>query len=324
MHKEYALNKFFPLGLFIILVTSSVFAKETVLPTKFENNQIFLVPTLSDNTPVRFFTDTGGGFNAISKELYEIYKWPTLLKIDGKDKVALSAMPNFQKGKSIPIGGINNYMEGHLFIESQENISKNSKVDGFLGGRWHAEKIIKFDYINKSMSVYNSIDNVGIEQFHCLKLGFQKDDEKYTTAFPSIEIKVLDTILPMLFDTGATARLSTEAKVILENNSSEIGTSYIVSSIFDKWRNENPKWQVIKNADLLSGEAMIKVPEVQIGSITVGPVWFTRRADENFHDFMSSMMDRKVEGAIGGSLLKYLRVVIDYPKEIAYVSDKSA
>ncbi|MGS0690430.1 hypothetical protein [Shewanella sp. 30m-9] len=318
------MNKFFPLGLFIILVTSSVFAKETVLPTKFENNQIFLVPTLSDNTPVRFFTDTGGGFNAISKELYEIYKWPTLLKIDGKDKVALSAMPNFQKGKSIPIGGINNYMEGHLFIESQENFSKNSKVDGFLGGRWHAEKIIKFDYINKRMSVYNSIDNVGIEQFHCLKLGFQKDDEKYTTAFPSIEIKVLDTILPMLFDTGATARLSTEAKVILENNSSEIGTSYIVSSIFDKWRNENPKWQVIKNADLLSGEPMIKVPEVQIGSITVGPVWFTRRADENFHDFMSSMMDRKVEGAIGGSLLKYLRVVIDYPKEIAYVSDKSA
>ena len=68
---------------------------------------------------------------------------------------------------------------------------------------------------------------------------------------------------------------------------------------------------------------MIKVPEIQIGSITVGPVWFTRRADENFHDFMSSMMDRKVEGAVGGSLLKYLQVVIDYPKEIAYVSDKN-
>ena len=300
-----------------------VLAKETVLPAKFENNQIFLVPTLPDNTQIRFFTDTGGGFNAISKELYEIYKWPTLVKIDGKDKVVLSAMPNFQEGKSIPMGGTNNFMEGHLFIESQENISKTSKVDGFLGARWHAEKIIKFDYINKSMSVYNSIDSVGIEQFHCLKLGFQKYDEKYTYAFPSIEIKVLDTILPMLFDTGATAKLSNEAKIILESNSTEIGTSYIVSSIFDKWRNENPKWQVIENADLLSGEAMIKVPEIQIGSITVGPVWFTRRADENFHDFMSSMMDRKVEGAVGGSLLKYLQVVIDYPKEIAYVSDKN-
>ncbi|NQZ21759.1 MAG: hypothetical protein HRT53_06820 [Colwellia sp.] len=317
------MNKLFTFGLFIILVTSSVLAKETILPAKFENNQIFLVPTLPDNTQIRFFTDTGGGYNAISKELYEIYKWPTLVKIDGKDKVVLSAMPNFQEGKSIPKGGTNNFMEGHLFIESQENISKTSKVDGFLGGRWHAEKIIKFDYINQSMAIYDSIDDVGIEQYHFLKLGFQKQDEQYTYAFPSIEIKVLDTIFPMLFDTGATAKLSNEAKIILESNSTEIGTSYIVSSIFDKWRNENPKWQVIENADLLSGEAMIKVPEIQIGSITVGPVWFTRRADENFHDFMSSMMDRKVEGAVGGSLLKYLQVVIDYPKEIAYVSDKN-
>jgi hypothetical protein len=48
-----------------------------------------------------------------------------------------------------------------------------------------------------------------------------------------------------------------------------------------------------------------------------GPVWFTRRPDPNFHQFMSQFMDRQVEGALGGSALKFFRVTVDYPRAVA-------
>ena len=212
-------------------------------------------------------------------------------------------------------------MEGHLYITEKDNLSISGNEDGFLGGRWHAEKIILFDYIDHKMSIFDTMSDVNVEQFDVIDLGFQKKDGKYTRAFPSIEIKILGVTLPMLFDTGATAKLSENAKTVLNSKDTLIGTSYVVASTFDKWKRNNPTWLVIDGADELANESMIRVPQIQIGTRTVGPVWFTRRKDYNFHTFMSSMMDQKVEGAIGGSLLKYLRVIIDYPNEIAYISN---
>jgi hypothetical protein len=313
------MNKLLLIVLGFSLVASDILAKERLLPAKFENNQIYLLPTLLDNKQVKFFTDTGGGWNVITKELQQTYKLKTITKKSDNGNVLLCEMPHFVQGKSIPIGGLNNFMEGYLFIRDKEKISPFSNIDGALGGRWHAEKIISFDYINKKMSILESISELNIKKYDEIKLGFQKHNGVYTSAFPRIEIKVLGKALPMLFDTGATARLSVKAKQVLKNKSDAVGTSYIVSSLFDKWQRENPSWLVIKKADKLLNESMIQVPEVQIGDQTIGPVWFTRRQDNNFHEYMSSYMDKKIEGAIGGSLLKYLRIIIDYPNEKAYI-----
>lgn len=62
---------------------------------------------------------------------------------------------------------------------------------------------------------------------------------------------------------------------------------------------------------------MIEVPSVKIAGLDSGPTWFTRRPDSAFHQFMSSMMDRRVEGALGGSLLQYFVVTVDYAQAIA-------
>lgn len=141
-------------------------------------------------------------------------------------------------------------------------------------------------------------------------------------AFPSIDIEVQGKIIPVLFDTGASAWPSDAAKPILGLDGTRVATSFIVASIFDEWRQKNSDWLVIENACTFSNEPMIRVPKLKIGDVIIGPVWFTRREDSNFHNYMSSMMDRKIEGAIGGSTLKYTRVVIDYPNEVAYISDK--
>ena len=38
---------------------------------------------------------------------------------------------------------------------------------------------------------------------------------------------------------------------------------------------------------------------------TVGPVWFAKRKEENFTQFMSKWMDKTIHGAIGGSCFQY-------------------
>ena len=67
----------------------------------------------------------------------------------------------------------------------------------------------------------------------------------------------------------------------------------------------------------MTPKAMIEVPNVTVAGYTIGPVWFTRRPDKNFHEFMSKFMDRKVEGALGGSALRYFRVTVDYRNAVA-------
>lgn len=59
-------------------------------------------------------------------------------------------------------------------------------------------------------------------------------------------------------------------------------------------------WLVIENGCRVSNQDIIRVPAITVGKTTIGPVWFTRRPDPNFHQFMSSMMDRRIYGALGG------------------------
>lgn len=65
---------------------------------------------------------------------------------------------------------------------------------------------------------------------------------------------------------------------------------------------------------------MIRVPSVTVAGHTVGPVWFAQRPDSNFRKMMPELMDKPIEGALGGSALQYFRVVIDYPGAAAYFS----
>jgi hypothetical protein len=94
-------------------------------------------------------------------------------------------------------------------------------------------------------------------------------------------------------------------------------TSFITANVFEKWRKRHPEWRVIEGAEKRSGEAIIEVPKIVVGGYTVGPVWFTRRADRNFHEYMSQWMDKRIEGALGGNALCHFRVSVDYPRAFA-------
>ena len=69
---------------------------------------------------------------------------------------------------------------------------------------------------------------------------------------------------------------------------------------------------------------MIEVPRVTVTDYAVGPVWFARRPDANFAQWMSSMRDKPIVGAFGGSGLRYFRLVLDYPKATAWITPTTA
>lgn len=305
--------------IFIAFVMSAnIAAKE--LPSKFQDNLIYLTPKLKDGTSLRIFTDTGGGWNAISKDLTDKYGWPLYEKQSDKSLIYLTDMPGFSHEASIPLGGLNNWLEGKLQVVPKLKLSKSNDIDGSFGGRWHAEKIIDFNYLSNSISNLDSLPNTS--KFTKVDVGFQKNaDGNYTTAFPSIDIEVDGKFIPMLFDTGASAWPTGEARKILKLDGTQVATSFIVASIFDEWVDKYPEWLVIDNACTFSKSPMIRVPKIKLGEQFIGPVWFTKRADHNFHNFMSSMMDRRVSGALGGSALNYVRIIVDYPNETAYVAN---
>lgn len=312
-----------PALLFFSLACFGVLA-EKVLPTEFSNNRITLVPKLLDGTKLKFYSDTGGGFNAIARELQQQYAWPEIKKNTGKEEVTLTPMPKFQPDASIPLAGLNNFMEGHLFVVPQAELrGLGPRLNGFLGGRWHAEKIVRFDYPGKSMSILDGIHELDTTGFNKVKLGFQKDhNNNYTMAFPRMEIEVSGRKHQMLFDTGATSILTEAAIKQTKNTGKLFGTSFMAASVFDQWRVQNPDWLVVEKGEAYSGSSLIRVPVISIAGQEVGPVWFTRREDNNFHDYMSSMMDEQIDGALGGSGLQYFEIVVDYPGERAYFKAK--
>jgi len=124
--------------------------------------------------------------------------------------------------------------------------------------------------------------------------------------------------IDFLFDTGATNILPEEVlKQIGDGRPANRATSFLTRSTFEKWRSKHPEWRSFDNIRTLSGKAMIEVPRVTVGGFTVGPVWFTVQSDSAFHTYMAQWMDKQTEGALGGSLLHYLRVSVDWPNAAA-------
>jgi hypothetical protein len=147
------------------------------------------------------------------------------------------------------------------------------------------------------------------------KIGFKKNgNQEDIFGHPSMSIEVNGEVIDVLFDTGASMLLSDSGKKEMNTSARTIGGSFIAASIFDKWRKDHPEWKYYKELD--NKTDAIEVPILKIGGIEVGPVLFSRRADENWSEGMIHSMDKVVKGAIGGSAFKYFKVTIDYNSEL--------
>lgn len=297
---------------FLALAGPVAEADRVRVPAEFVHDQVWVAPTL-DGERLRFFTDTGGGWNAISDSLAQ----RLALVREKTEGGELVAWPSFDEGAGIPAAPPY-FMDGRLAVAPQEQLSG---ADGFLGGRWFADGVWEFDYPNGRLYRLAGF-TADADLPHRAALGFQTNDAgERTMHFPSIEVEIDGEILPMLYDSGATATTTdNSASIFGVAPGTNVGTSFIEHEVFERWTKAHPDWRVIEAADLKGKQErrMIEVPEVTIAGLSVGPVWFSEQPKGAFQSYMARMMDRPTWGALGGSALKYFRVVIDYPGSAAY------
>jgi hypothetical protein len=199
-------------------------------------------------------------------------------------------------------------------------ISFAAGTDGLLGREWFAGRVWTFDYPRHQLLLRSAGDLPPHSPKHRVALGFQTDSAgRRIVNFPRIRVLIDGDSLDLLFDTGAMTALTDSAHAALaDGRPSRRASSFVIQSVFDRWRKHHPRWEVIEGADQLGDLTfpMIKVPDVEVGGFRVGPVWFTARPDQNFVRF-SLWMDRPIMGALGGSALQYVQVTIDYPGSVA-------
>jgi hypothetical protein len=284
----------------------------TAMPVKYEADRFFLEAVIEGGGKVRFFTDSGGGL-FMYKHAAERLKLP----VSGSGDNLTIEMPKFGEGQTIPPPPGTG---GRLFLLEKGKNAPHSEYDSMLGQAWFGDRIWTFDYPARRLLLWDKTPKI-IDKAskHRVNFAFKTDEAgKRLISFPRTQIEVDGVTIEMLFDTGATTYLSPEAlTAVNDGGPAERATSFIVNTIFEKWRKDHPDWRIVEKAESTTGEAMIEARNIKIAGHTIKRAWFTRRADKNFHEYMTQFMDKKIEGAVGGTLLHPFRITVDYPKAIA-------
>jgi hypothetical protein len=265
--------------------------------------------------PLTLFTDTGGGLFVTAAAARRL-----ALPSSREGEMEVARLPPLRGGE-----GLN--LEEPLPVFPEDDGGGMAEIDGMLGQAWFAGGTWTFDYFTGRLLRRAPGD---LPAGTRVPLGFPTKAGVRQTDFPRITAEIDGKKIDLLFDTGATTLLSPKALAALaDGNPPERATSFIIESTFARWHKAHPHWRVVERADANpSGhatqamQAMIEVPRVVIAGRAVGPVWFTRRADKNFHQFMSQWMDKRVDGALGGNALSFFRVTVDYPSAVAVFESK--
>jgi hypothetical protein len=290
------------------------------LPAQFVANRVFVTPVTVTGKSLRFYTDSGGGLfvteDAAKRLGLQPVPPPANAKADDKEeKPQQVPLPKFKTGLGIPLP-----TGGSIAVMPQELVAQQKFVeDGMLGEAWFGGHVWTWNYPAGKLRIEGS-DWKPDPSATRVALGFPLDKNgERDDNFARITIRVDSKPIDMLLDTGATTTLSAEAlKIASDALPAERATSFIVDTQYQAWHKDHPDWRVIDKGEAHTNAWMIEVPEVEIAGTLVGPVWFTWRQDKSFHEFMSSMMDKQVEGAIGGNALAHFVMTVDYPGAAAY------
>lgn len=199
--------------------------------------------------------------------------------------------------------------------ELKMGLSVQPEMEAFLAQDFFMKKAWTFDYPRRQVWVHTPLDPSQSALPNVQKLGFKKNaHQEAIFGHPRMVISVEGEFIDVLFDTGATSILTPQGREQLQTEELSVGSSFIAASIFDRWRTQHPEWKYYPKAEWIGD--MIEVPLVNVSGFDVGPVLFARRRDEAWSQGMIASMDQVVQGAVGGSLLKFFEVQIDYNSEL--------
>ena len=289
----------------LLLGAATACHSQTVVPSRFESDRVYVQLETVDHAALELYTDTGGGGlvlsdRAASRLRLSVAPSPT----DPNRRVATA--PKVRPGlPELPT-------EATVLSLASQVTGWPQQADGFLGAPWFAGAIWTWDY--PAHVLLREANWKPVAGSCDLALAFKMEpDGTRTTGFARIVVTIDGKPVSMLLDTGAETYLTVDAAARLGGGDRMRATSMMAASIFDAWRQAHPDWPYVAGAQEVTGADMLEVPDIQVAGIQVGPVWFTRRPDFNFHTFMSSMTDSPVDGALGGNAFRDLRMTIDFP-----------
>jgi hypothetical protein len=278
---------------------------QTVIPSRFESDRVYVQLETVEHAPLELYTDTGGGGLVLS-DLAAARLRLSVAPSPGDATQRVATAPKLRAGlPELPT-------EAAVIALATQVPGWPQQADGFLGAPWFAGAIWTWDY---PAHILLKEERWEPTPGSCITpLSFKREpDGTRTTGFARMVVTIDGRRIPMLLDTGAETYLTAEAAVQLGGGDRMRATSMMAASVFDAWRHAHPDWPHVVGAQEVTRADMIEVPDVQVAGIQVGPVWFTRRPDFNFHTFMSSMTDAPVDGALGGNAFRDLRMTIDFP-----------
>lgn len=286
-------------------------------PAIVESGHFYLVPETTSGQRLKLLVDTGGGYKIYPSTVQRLHLSTHRLDRNGSP-MTVADWPVFKPGLGLPPHPDPALSRAVFVIDQAPDING---IDGVLGGPVLSGHAWTFDYPGHRLTMLGKHWSSD-KRAHRTTLGFPLDDNgQVNSPYPRITIRVAGAPVDMLLDTGATAKpTSAGEKASATPTTAGYGvTSYITASIFNQWHKAHPDWRVVEDGDDLQPHArLIEVPRVDIAGWSVGPVWFTERSDADFHDFMSSYMDKQVEGSVGGNVFGHFVMTIDYVGQAAY------
>ncbi|MGH7617515.1 MAG: hypothetical protein ACREPM_09835 [Gemmatimonadaceae bacterium] len=295
------------------------------LPARVVSDRFVATPVTTNGDTLDFFLDTGGGLNMLWPSAVARLKLsPKQVELGGDDggseKWGAVDFPRFVPAASIP-SAMQSMLGERLGVPpTAESLDSASARDGFLGRFWFADRIWVLDYPTGQLAMWPAGTPALPAGPHQTRLGFLSNVVGHrSTQFPRIRVLVDGDSVDMLFDTGATITLTPSAAAALgDGGPTSRGGSFVAQSVFERWRSRHPDWRVIEGADSLGRRAlpMIEVPAVSVGGYTVGPSWWAMRPDVNYAPY-KEWMDRPIHASVGGSVLHFFRVTLDYPHAVA-------
>ena len=279
-------------------------APDPALPTALESDRWFLVTATRDGAPLRLYLDSAGGMFLTRAAADRLKLAVSRETLDGEatDVAPFPALadPRIPRPElpAMPVTAAGSIDDG----------------DGMLGAPWFAGHTFAFDYPRRRLELRAPGDLPRVGPEHRVAVGFPRGaDGAVISPYGRIQMTVDGETIDMLLDTGATVDLTDTAIAALGGTARLRATSFITRTVFDRWHAAHPDWRVLDHADRTAKDApMIEVPRVSVGGYEVGPVWFTWRPDDAFHQFMAQYMDKPSEGALGGDAFRTLRVTVDW------------
>lgn len=315
-------------GLVVLLCLPAHASGWRTVAARFECDRIYAELSVKGRVR-RFFTDSGGGLNPFTyRDTVRDWgvKLPPFVEVGGDAgaRVATTAItwprgigwPFFPKpGETVEL----RVFDCAKASTHEACVVRGFMRDGFLGAAWFADRAWRLDYARGTVEVATKL-GAPPPRAPRVPLGFRVEAGRRTHHQPRLGVEVDGRALDLLFDTGATASYTAEARAVLGlGDTVYCSASFLRRSRFDQLRAAHPDWKFVPQGDGFGGGSdLLEVPEVKLGGQVAGPVWFAARPDAVYDRYSSGMMDARIEGAIGGNAFRGLRITADYPGAGAY------